>query len=483
MSDRTPEEGLHWLSVGMFLWAGLALVPLVGFGLILVVVGIGQAYANLMPGVDPLPALLWAAGLLTFAALLLPSMYYAVMRLAGRRSPIASGAYSPLLLAGAGALILLALFAGNWVSQRPGLAINLLPGLHILAVGLPVALISLIGLRRLSAGSRQRTWGALASGLTLAPLGALILEALALLVGFIFLGVYLTARPDLAAELETLSQRLMIAPPSQATIERLLSPYLTSPVTIFLVLSYLAGIVPLIEEFLKPAAVWLLAGRGVTPEQGFAIGLLGGAGYALFENMLFTAGGAPWLEPVLVRIGAGLLHITASALTGWAIAQAWQDGNYLRLGLVYLAAVAAHGIWNAFSVLNAGVELLGSDSLSLGWQIALNPLWMIVILVLLVGGVTWVRADLLRQKAARRASLTQAPEMLAAAPVVLADAAEAANAEPVFSQPKVDPSPAPDALSEPQATAQADLAEFPEELPGADLPATAPPVDSDVNPV
>ncbi len=49
---------------------------------------------------------------------------------------------------------------------------------------------------------------------------------------------------------------------------------------IFGVLAVISGIVPLIEEILKPIALWSLVGKDLTDQEGFVAGLLSGAGFA-----------------------------------------------------------------------------------------------------------------------------------------------------------------------------------------------------------
>ncbi len=61
-------------------------------------------------------------------------------------------------------------------------------------------------------------------------------------------------------------------------------------------------------------ALWFLAGKKLTPSQGFIGGLIAGGCFALLE----TAGsiGVPtdleWFTLLLGRTGTGLLHITLS---------------------------------------------------------------------------------------------------------------------------------------------------------------------------
>jgi hypothetical protein len=121
---------------------------------------------------------------------------------------------------------------------------------------------------------------------------------------------------------------------------------------------FTAVIVPLIEEALKPAGVWLLAGRRLTPAAGFAAGVLSGTGYALIESLLLSSGsGEDWAFLVFARIGTGTIHILTTGLVGWALALAWGENRYLRLGAVYLLAVSIHGLWNSLTLVTAFTNL------------------------------------------------------------------------------------------------------------------------------
>ena len=108
--------------------------------------------------------------------------------------------------------------------------------------------------------------------------------------------------------------------------------------------------------------MWLLLGRNPTPAQGFAAGLLSGAGYALFENFSLGAGaGEEWAMVVVVRIGTSLIHILTTGLLGWALSLVWTEKRYLRLGLSYLLAVAIHALWNGMVIITAISELFGTE--------------------------------------------------------------------------------------------------------------------------
>jgi hypothetical protein len=212
----------------------------------------------------------------------------------------------------------------------------------------------------LSAGSRQRIWGVFGIGMVAGPFLSLLLEFLVILVvGTIAVGI-MARDPAAARELTQIAENFLANPnqPPDAIIE-FFEPYLFQPVSIYIVLSVAAVLVPLIEEFFKPVGVWLLLGRKPTPAQGFAAGVLSGAGFALFENFTLSASsGEEWSLVVLARIGTSVIHIVVTGLTGWALTTAWREGRYIRLGVTYLVSVSIHALWNGLVILAVIPDLL-----------------------------------------------------------------------------------------------------------------------------
>lgn len=237
----------------------------------------------------------------------------------------------------------------------------LLPALTILVVALPIWLIFGFGSYKLELGARWRFFSIFGIGITLAPFVIIILEIVILSFG-IFLGaVYIgITQPNLFIEIKSLADQLSLITDEQVMLN-LLAPYLTNPALIVIAMSYIAFIVPLIEELLKPLGIWLFAKQIDTPAQGFALGLLSGAAFALFESLNASADGSMnWGAIVTARAGTGLLHMTASGIMGWGIVSAIQEKKYSRLIGAYFAAVLIHGIWNA-SATGAGISAVGES--------------------------------------------------------------------------------------------------------------------------
>ena len=132
----------------------------------------------------------------------------------------------------------------------------------------------------------------------------------------------------------------------------LLEPYLSNPKVLALAIGYIAVLVPLMEEIVKPIGVWLFARQIPTPAEGFVLGALSGAAYGLVESLgVSNVSGADWVTLVAARMGTGLLHIGASGLMGWGIVSMVQERRYLRGLLAYLGAVSLHGVWNGMTIL------------------------------------------------------------------------------------------------------------------------------------
>lgn len=243
-----------------------------------------------------------------------------------------------------------AIAVGAWL-QRQNTALWLLfPVVHVLAVGLPLLWFLRTGLKGLLRGTPARIWGAFSVGLVLTPPLTFIAEILTLLAAVLLLFMALLVNPVWRDAFDLLGRRLMFAP-SPGVAQRILASYLREPALLYGVLVLTAGLVPLIEETLKPLAVWRLLGEHASPREGFVLGALCGAGFAFYETLTTALLPDIWLTAVLARIGTGWLHITTAALTGYGMVYAWRERRYDRLGLAYGSAVALHALWNGVTIL------------------------------------------------------------------------------------------------------------------------------------
>lgn len=400
-TNINQAHNIHWPSVLQLGFSLLGISILWSGAFILVLIGLIQL---LLPaeaqGNSTIPLLLGSSGVM-IGLLLVPSVVYPVQRLLGHRPyrlVPTSPWLRPTLLIFALPLLLL---AGWWISQQGAALQLILPIFHVPAIGIPILWLSYLAVRDLPLGSPQRAWGLLGSGSVLAPLFILFAEVLVLLAGVITWSIWMSGQPGMLDELSILAERLRQAGNSPQLIAHIISPYLKDPLVIFSAFTFAAVIVPLIEEAIKPLGVWFLAGSRLTPAEGFTAGILCGAGYALVESLTLSAdSGNDWVSLVFARIGTAVVHILTSGLTGWALASAWREKRYFRLGVTYLGAVLLHGLWNGLTMLIVIADLslpaaqLGQDLLSQAYQIV--PYGLVGLAIAGLATLLWINVRLRR---------------------------------------------------------------------------------------
>ena len=244
----------------------------------------------------------------------------------------------------------IAIVIGSLISSNDSLNWIFLPILTIPAVVLPIWLLLSLTARNLSLGTRWQMWNVFGLGMTLGPLILITLEVAVLIVGFVVSIFYVVSQPDLLSELERLSNELVLLGPDSEDAANLVAPYLTRPGVIIGALAYFALIIPALEEIFKPIGVWFFARKLDSQAQGFALGALSGAAFALAETFGVSGQSAEWGVLLFTRIGTGILHITTSALMGAAIVLAWRERRYWQLLRNYILVVSLHGIWNALAL-------------------------------------------------------------------------------------------------------------------------------------
>jgi hypothetical protein len=377
-----PEP--HPVQWGSILQFGLSLVAVLGiwlFAFLMAIFGAAALVSQPSGGADSVSMFLMAGSLTGAGLLLIPSVYYGLMRLLGRP------AFDSLSLIRRTRpelwIVLLppVLLAGYLVSQVPVAAALLLPPLHILGVGIPVAWMLFLGIRSLPLGSSQRAWGVYDAGMALGPFLISIAELGAMVAVMVLAAGYIASDTRLTAEVMRIIQQIQSGQPSQEEILKQLTPYLTRPAVILSVLAFGSLIVPLTEEALKSIGVWLLVGHRISPQAGFAAGAISGAGYAFMESLLLTSNGQGWAALMVARIGTSALHIFTTAMMGWALVLAWQRGRYLRLAATYLGMVLLHGTWNGLTLYTA-FQTLGSATEDPAGSLAGNPVAIVAPFIL-----------------------------------------------------------------------------------------------------
>lgn len=370
-----------WRSLLQFGLSGLAVLILWGMAFFLFVTGLMQ-FAEGIPfqRIDPSGFLL-AVGITWIGALLVPSVWFAWLRLVNR--PARFPAW--LTWKNAGVVIwfmLPVLVAGYGAAATPAIAWLFLPPLNVLALSIPMVWYLSLGGRGLRSASSQSAWGVFGTGLVLGPLLILALELIAGAAAVIVLAIWLSPVPGFMEEL----QRLMNLFQNTALFDpTLLIPfaekYLLRQSVLVGGLLFIAVFVPLLEEFLKPVGMWLMKKQTLTPARGFLAGMLSGAAFGLFESLLQGVSGEEWIILALARTGTSLVHIFNSGLVGWGFALAWQQRSILPWLKRFLAAVIIHGLWNGHTVMIALAYTPEQHLVSKIW----GPVGMAVLTALSIG--------------------------------------------------------------------------------------------------
>lgn len=337
--------------------------------------------------------LVWAS--ILSALLLVPSLWLSINQLRGKPAPAWLDGHQPWIkwLMLASILIWPVVIMLGWlISGKPGLAVFILGPVNILVAMIPVVWAYFLAQRKLAAGSMVRKWRIFGFSLTITPVLIVITEAIVLILAGLLvlllitvLGSIFPAFEQILADLADQLAYMQAKGFSQDEINTILS----QPLVIFGVLAVISGIVPLIEELLKPIALWGLVGRDLSDQEGFVAGLLTGAGFALMENLLYFTNvitSEEWLTMAIGRAGTGVLHMFGAGLVGWGLARAWRKGKWPFLALMLVLAVLTHGLWNALALFaGLGSELfVGADS-SFGQQLLYYlPLLFLLLVQILV---------------------------------------------------------------------------------------------------
>jgi hypothetical protein len=179
------------------------------------------------------------------------------------------------------------------------------------------------------------------------------LEYLVIGAAILLIGILAVSNPDLRTVINHI--RTQVANANSGDMQALmtaLAPYLTNPLIILSILLFASVLTPLIEEAAKPAVVWFMGKQLRSPAEGFVLGALCGAGFAMLEGLMAASGATQlWGFGLAGRGAASLMHITGSGILGWGIASARLEKRYGRLALSYLASVSIHGLWNGAAIL------------------------------------------------------------------------------------------------------------------------------------
>lgn len=313
---------------------------------------------------SPLSSILTASMLFVLGLLLLPAGILSLQRLRGRTFDEfylpSLGLWGWIIAPG---LWLATLILATLVYDSPGSNLYS-PIIHFLSIALPIYLLLRIGINRIPLGSIQRAWGVFATGFSLSILIAIFTEVFVIIIGLIGLGVYMGLNPDKISAMEHLINQIEHTSNMESLIY-LVNPLIKSPLTLIIALTFLSVLVPIIEESAKSLGVWLIVDRLTSTAQGFALGFLTGAGFALAESLSATLiPDESWSISIFARAISGMMHMLASGLVGWGIASAKLKKRYSHLAGFACLAFLIHASWNAGAVfvLTGGLRVAASMS-------------------------------------------------------------------------------------------------------------------------
>jgi hypothetical protein len=272
---------------------------------------------------------------------------------------------------------------------------------NVLFIAIPAWWIVELGSLNLPQISRQKTWGLLNFSAFITMPVIIVFEGLLLVIGATGLMVWLSKRQEYATLVDQLKNLMYVNLDSAKLLLDQYESLIREPVVIGLLVLVIALIVPLVEELLKPLAIWFFIKKQWSPHEGFIAGMVCGGAFAVVESLiaLASADSGSWLVLVAARSGTALLHIVTAGLSGWALTSSWLDGKYLRVGVAYLVAVFLHGLWN-FLAISAGISSFagGNSPHILDWLSPAAPAIMAGLAVVLIGLLISINASLRRQQ-------------------------------------------------------------------------------------
>ena len=184
---------------------------------------------------------------------------------------------------------------------------------------------------------------------------------------------------------------------------------------LMIVLAEYAIVAPLVEEGTKPLAAIVLARRLRGPAEAFLVGMAGGVGFAILENMLYEASGGAglWAGIATLRGVGGVLHPLNAGLVavGWFGVRNGIPGAWGRLFGFYGLAVGVHALWNgALVVLLSGVGayFFGAESWSIDVY-GLGQPGVVIVFMLLEAAALWRLLPLVTERLRDPALGAEAP--------------------------------------------------------------------------
>lgn len=375
-------------------WASILSLIIIGTGIVLIgaitVFMAVKSFINLVKDVgDPAGNMIGAAayGFITFV--LIASFWFVLQKTRGLASADFSFRFpfaSWQVFAGIGVLAF-SIVVGGAVSlaEIHWLSLLILPPLTILVIVIPIWLMYGLGSRGIEAGPRWKFFATLGLSLTAGPLIMIVLELVLLVVVIVLAAIYFgVTNPALLDHLRIVAEKIRTETNQEALLD-MVAPYLTNPAILISGFVYVSILVPMIEETFKPLGVWVFGKSIESSAQGFVLGALGGAAFAMIESLNASAdGSSSWAIIAGVRAGTSILHMLSSGITGWGIASAFKEKRYGRLIAAYLTAICIHGVWNAAAA-GTSIAALGESIGKPEWVYRYTPAFIMGLLVMILG--------------------------------------------------------------------------------------------------
>jgi len=386
-----PNNPVHWPSMLAAIGGILTILTVAGGAVLFFISGMLSTVSPEAASDESVMLLSYSVTGVLVSILVLPAVVLAIRRLSGRSAARNGSILRLFRFKNPQRLIWfypLLMLAGYLLQSISGFDLILLPVINVLVLSIPVAWLVWLGMKNLQPSSLQRNWTIFGLGMTISPILIIFLEIVALVMGLIIFSFFVAALfPDVVGQIEEIANLIETAAITMEVPDQEILDLVQSPVVIGGLLLFTSVIVPVIEEAIKPLGVWLLAGRELTPQDGWVLGLLSGAGFALIENLGNLAVGAGWTFLVLARAGAAGLHMFNSAIIGYTFVLSRQQKRWKPFILAFLGTLVLHALWNAVAVVATVQSLSSATSIEVGW-----PLIFVVILAAAAIG-TYVAVD------------------------------------------------------------------------------------------
>lgn len=373
------NKPVHWPSILAAIGGILTILVVAGGAVLFFISGLTSTFSPETASDEAVMLLSYSVTGVLVSVLVLPIVILAVRRLSGRADLRGEGILRFFSLKNPQRLIWLypiLVLAGYFLQSISGFDLLLMPMINVLVLSIPVAWLAWLGMKNLRPSSLQRNWTTFGLGMTISPMLIIFLEIVALVIGLIVFALLVaTLFPDVVGQIEDIARLLESAAATMEVPDQEIVDLVQSPAVIGGLLLFASGVVPLIEEAIKPLGVWLLAGRDLTPQDGWVLGLLSGAGFALVENLGNLAVGAGWTFLMLARAGAAGLHMFNSAIIGYTFVLSRRQKRWRPFILAFLGTLVLHALWNTVAVVATVQSLSSTTAIGMGW-----PLIYVVIL-------------------------------------------------------------------------------------------------------